>query len=88
MRKELKHSIIDLDADHYRLDEFMRVIDEIFVKYRNEIEQLKIDSWIPCSDRLPENGAECLIFYYNNKEDKNLVDIAYLDDDGCWQLYR
>lgn len=41
MRKELKHSIIDLDAEHYKLSEFMRVIDDTFVKYRNEIVKAK-----------------------------------------------
>lgn len=54
MRKELKYSIIDLDADHYNLSKFMQVIDEIFIKYRGNIEQTKIGGWIPCSERLPE----------------------------------
>lgn len=53
MRKELKYSIIDLDADHYNLSKFMQVIDEIFIKYRGNIEQTKIGGWIPCSERLP-----------------------------------
>lgn len=70
MRKELKHSIIDLDADHYRLDEFMRVIDEIFFKYRDEIEQTKIGGWIPCSERLP------------TKEESIKNDNRFILDDG------
>lgn len=41
MRKELKHSIINLSEDHYNLSEFMRVIDEVFVKYRNKFEKLQ-----------------------------------------------
>ena len=66
MRKELKHSIIDLDADHYKLSEFMRVIDEVFVKYRNGIERPAADcvvGWILCEDRLPEDGVDVLVWF-------------------------
>lgn len=63
MRKELKHSIIDLDADHYKLSEFIRVIDEVFVKYRSEIEQPTPhygDGWIYCGDKanFPRESGE------------------------------
>lgn len=64
MRKELKHSVIDLKADHYNLSEFMRVIDEVFAKYRSFMERSEdCDGWIPCKDRLPEDGIDVLVWY-------------------------
>ncbi len=44
--------------------------------------------WIPVSERLPEKDTECLIRYYNSKEGKRLTDIAWLDEEGNWQLIR
>ena len=44
--------------------------------------------WIPVSERLPEKDTECLIRYYNSKEGKRLTDIAWLNEEGNWQLIR
>lgn len=44
--------------------------------------------WIPCSERLPDKWKDVMICYYNDREEKHLLDIACLDDNWCWQLWR
>lgn len=48
----------------------------------------KIGGWIPCSDQLPDKWEDVMICYYNDREEKHLSDIACLDDDGNWKLWR
>lgn len=80
---ETYNNAFNFDEDESKL------VERVMIDVQNAIEeQPKIGGWIPCSERLPDKWKDVMICYYNDREEKHLLDIACLDDNGCWQLWR
>lgn len=102
MRKKLK-SITGLDSDCHMVDEFMRAVDDLFVKYRDEFVRSAEGyggGWIVASERMPkehryidpETGCygrsdDVLCSAYDEYEMRDETWIDYTID-GEWQAHE
>ena len=91
-----RHDFIDKCRNYYRNNGWMK--DEVHLSLENvevllaytpapNVREVMASAWIPVTERLPQNGAKCLVTRYDYVTKTPFVDLLWFDNDW-WDRFN